>query len=51
MSRQRRDEDYVISIHLELPKNHVPENEIRLVTSCLGELLKRVIRDKEIDEE
>ncbi len=51
MSRQRKDEDYIVSINHELPKDHVGETEIRLVASCLGELLKRVIRDKEIDEE
>lgn len=51
MSRQRKDEEYIVSINLELPQDHVDETEIKLVSLCLGELLKRVIRDKEINEE
>lgn len=47
MSRQRTDEDYIVTVDLQLPKDYINETEIRLVTACLGELLKRVIRDTE----
>ena len=47
MSRQRKDEEYIVTVDIQLPKDYVHEAEIRLVTACLGELLKRVIRDTE----
>lgn len=47
MSRQRKDEEYVVTVDMQLPKGHIDEAEIRLVTACLGELLKRVIQDTE----
>ncbi len=48
MSRQRKDEEYFVTVDMQLPKGHVDEAEIRLVTACLGELLRRVIQDTEI---
>ena len=47
MSKQRKNEEYIVTVDLKLPKDHVNEAEIRLVAACLGELLKRVIRDTE----
>ena len=47
MSRQRKDEEYIVKVNLQLPKDYVHEAEIRLINSCLGELLKQVIRDTE----
>ena len=47
MSKQRKDEEYSITVDLQLPKDYVFEAEIRLINSCLGDLLKRVIRETE----
>jgi len=51
LSRQTRDDEYVITVDLDLPQDRVSEAEIRLVTACLGDLLKRVIRDEELKKE
>ena len=51
MSKQQKGEDYIVKVNLELPKDHVCEAEIRLVAACLGELLKRVLRDTGTDRE
>jgi hypothetical protein len=47
LSRQQKDEDFTVTIDLELPDNFVHETEIRLVSACLGELLKRVMQNAE----
>jgi transcription termination factor NusB len=47
LSRQRKDEEYIVTVDLQLPKDYVHEAEIRLVNACLGELLKQVIKDTE----
>lgn len=47
MRSQQKGEDYIVTIDLDLPKDHVDEAEIRLVSACLGELLKRVLQDTE----
>ena len=51
MNSQRKDEGYIFTVDLELPKDYVHEEEIRLVTACLGDLLKRVIMDTETIKE
>ncbi len=48
---RERDEDFIITVDLQLPKDHINESEIRLVTACLGDLLKRVIRETETVKE
>jgi hypothetical protein len=47
LSRQQKDEEYTVTVDMQLPKDYVHEAEIRLITANLGELLKRVIRDTE----
>jgi len=47
LSRQWKDEEYTVTVDLELPKDRVHPDEIRLVAASLGGLLKRVIRDTE----
>lgn len=51
MSRQPKDEEYCVRVELDLPKDHVHQEEIRLVGACMGELLKRVIRETETVKE
>lgn len=40
MSKQQKDEDFNVTVNLELPSDHVADEEIRLITACVGELLK-----------
>lgn len=47
MSRQPKDEEYIVTVQLDLPKDHVHLEEIRLVAAFAGDLLKRVIRETE----
>ena len=51
MSKQRKDEDYIVTVDLQLPENYVHDAELRLIAACLGELLKRVVRDAETRSE
>ena len=51
MSRQRKDDEYVVTVDFQLPKDYVFEAEIRLINSCLGDLLKRVIQETESTKE
>ena len=51
MSRQQKDDDYIVTVDMQLSMDYVHEAEIRLVTTCLGELLKRVISDTELMKE
>jgi hypothetical protein len=51
LSRQPKDEEYYVAVELDLPKDHVHQEEIRLVAVCLGDLLKRVIRETETVKE
>jgi len=51
LSRQTRDDEYVVTVDLDLQPDRVSEAEIRLVRACLGDLLKRVIRDEELKKE
>ena len=47
MSRQKKDEDYIVKVNFDLPDDKIDEAEIKLVTSCLKELLKFVIQETE----
>jgi hypothetical protein len=51
LSRQRKNEDYIVTVDVQLPKDYVHEAEIRLINASLRELLKRVIRDTETTKE
>jgi hypothetical protein len=51
LSKQRKDEEYNVTVDLQLPRDYVNEAEIRLVAACLGDLLKRVIREIETMKE
>jgi hypothetical protein len=45
LSKQPKDGDYCVTVELDLPKDHVHQEEIRLVAAGLGNLLKRVVRE------
>lgn len=50
MSNHHKDDDYTITVNLDIPASFVHPAEIRLIAAHFGDLLRDVIREMETEE-